>query len=52
MKKTIFAAVAIATMFAVSCGSEETSNTTTPTTDSTTVVADSVHVVKADSTVK
>lgn len=52
MKKTIFAAIVIATMFAVSCGSNETSNATTPTTDTTTTVTDSVHVIKADSTVK
>ena len=40
MRKTIFAAIVIATMFAVSCSSNETSNATTPSVDSTTVVTD------------
>jgi hypothetical protein len=52
MKKTIFAAIMIVTMFATSCGSNETNNVTTSTTDTTTTIADSAHVVKADSTVK
>lgn len=52
MKKTIFAAIMIATMSATSCGSNETNNATAPTTDTTTTIADSAHVVKADSTVK
>ena len=55
MKKTIFTAIGIATMFAVSCNSKGT-NDTVPTTDSTEVVIDSTcvdnndttHVVKAD----
>jgi len=40
MKKTIFAAIVIVTMFAVSCKSNETSNATTPSTDTTTVSVD------------
>lgn len=47
MKKTIFTAIAIATMFVVSCNSNGTNNAV-PNTDSTKNVIDSTHV--ADST--
>jgi uncharacterized protein YcfL len=51
MKKTIFTAIVIATMFAVSCNSEETNTTVSTETviDSTCVDnTDTTHVVKAD----
>jgi len=51
MKKTIFTAIIIATMFAVSCNSEETNTTVSTETviDSTCVDnTDTTHVVKAD----
>lgn len=47
MRKTIFTAIAIATMFAVSCNSNGTNNTV-PNTDSTKNVVDSTHVIKVD----
>lgn len=47
MKKTIFTAIAIATMFAVSCNSNGANNTV-PTTDSTKNVIDSTDVIKID----
>ena len=49
MKKTIFTAIAIATMFVVSCNSNGTNNAV-PTTDSTKNVVDSTHVADTDST--
>jgi PBP1b-binding outer membrane lipoprotein LpoB len=49
MKKTIFTAIAIATMFVVSCNSNGTDNAV-PNTDSTKNVVDSTHVVDTDST--
>jgi uncharacterized protein YcfL len=51
MKKTIFTAIVIATMFAVSCNSEETNTTVSTETviDSTCVDnTDTTHVIKAD----
>ena len=51
MKKTIFTAIVIATMFVVSCNSEETNTTVSTETviDSTCVDnTDTTHVVKAD----
>jgi hypothetical protein len=51
MKKTIFTAIAIATMFAVSCNSGETNTTVSTETviDSTCVDnTDTTHVVEAD----
>jgi PBP1b-binding outer membrane lipoprotein LpoB len=47
MKKTIFTAIAITTMFAVSCNSNGANNTV-PTTDSTKNVIDSTGVIKID----
>ena len=49
MKKTIFTAIAIATMFVVSCNSNGTNNAV-PNTDSTKNVIDSTHVIDTDST--
>jgi PBP1b-binding outer membrane lipoprotein LpoB len=49
MKKTIFTAIAIATMFVVSCNSNGTNNAV-PNTDSTKNVVDSTHVIDTDST--
>lgn len=47
MKKTIFAAIVIASMFAVSCSSNEVAETTpVTTTDSTVVVTDTTYAVK------
>jgi uncharacterized protein YcfL len=51
MKKTIFTAIVIATMFAVSCNSKETNTTVSTETviDSTCVDnTDTTHVVNAD----
>ena len=45
MKKAIFAAIVIASMFAASCTSNEAAETTTvATTDSTATTTDSTHV--------
>lgn len=47
MKKTIFTAIAIATMFVVSCNSNGANNAV-PNIDSTKNVIDSTHVIKID----
>ena len=47
MKKTIFTAIAVATLFVISCNSNGTNNTV-PTTDSTKNIVDSTHVIKID----
>lgn len=52
MKKAIFVAIVIASMFAVSCGSNETVETTVVSTvDSTMTTVDTTHVdVHVDTT--